>query len=209
MGALTDILQPKLGQRLNLVELDNRFASEMAERYPDNKLYHQDFLSLNLDEVLNGKAAIAGNFPYNISTQIIFRIIENRDKVSAMLGMFQKEVAERLCAGPGTKAYGIPSVLAALYFKRELLFEIPPEAFNPPPKVDSAIAWMERDESLDPDIPYKRIAQLVKLGFNQRRKTLRNSLKSISEGEEFPYSDKRPEQLEPIQFVEIAKSLEK
>lgn len=206
-GAMTNYLFPLLGEKLTVVELDDRFASELAQKFAGLKIIHQDFLQLNIEEVLLPNSAIAGNFPYNISTEIIFKVLENRNLVYGMLGMFQKEVGLRLCAEPGSKAYGIPSVMAALYYNRDYLFDIPPSAFTPPPKVDSAMVYLHRKKEADPEEPYHNIIKVVKAAFNQRRKTMRNSLKAISEGRDFPYSDKRPEQLDPYSFVEISKIL--
>lgn len=203
-GALTRFLYPLLGERLIAVELDERFPSHLRREFPGLSVIEGDFLQLDIASFLRAPAAIAGNFPYNISTQIVFKILENRDLVTGMLGMFQKEVAERICAGPGSKSYGIQSVMTALYYKRVLLFDIPPTAFTPPPKVDSAVMWMERSPENDPGIPYKEILKVVKAVFNQRRKTVRNSLKGLSGGKETPYDSMRPEQLPPEAFVELA-----
>lgn len=206
-GAMTNYLYPLLAERLIVVELDDRFAKELEQKFDGLRIIHRDFLEIGLDDYIKAPSAIAGNFPYNISTEIIFKVLENRDLIHGMLGMFQKEVGMRLCAEPGSKAYGIPSVMAGLFFDREFLFDIPPTAFTPPPKVDSAMVWMQRKEEKDPGQPYSDILKVVKAAFNQRRKTLRNSLKGISAGKDFPYADKRPEQLEPQSFVGISKSI--
>ncbi len=154
--------------------------------------------------------AIIGNFPYNISSQIVFKAIENRDQVPEFSGMFQKEVAQRITGKPGNKTYGILSVLTQAFYDTEYLFTVPPSVFNPPPKVESGVMKFVRKEDYDLPVDVPFFFRVVKTAFNQRRKTLRNSLKS------FGISDKlkedgifalRPEQLSVPQFIELTKNL--
>ena len=153
--------------------------------------------------------ALIGNFPYNISSQIVFKVLENRDQIPLFGGMFQKEVAQRLCAGPGNKTYGILSVLCQAYFDLTYDFTVPPEVFSPPPKVESGVMHMVRRNS-EPGISFKLLKRGVKAGFGQRRKTLRNALKVINlpEGFDHPYLSKRAEQLGYEEFVELLNAIE-
>ena len=154
--------------------------------------------------------AITGNFPYNISTQIIFKTLEHRNQIPFFSGMFQKEVAERICESPGSKKYGILSVLTQLFYKTELLFEVSPEVFKPKPKVISAVIKLERKENLNLDCDEKLLFKIVRLSFQQRRKTLRNSLKILNLPEmlrEDSIFDKRPEMLSGKDFVQLAKRI--
>ncbi len=175
-----------------------------------NVLY-ADFLKENLNPLFDGEPfAITGNFPYNISSQIVFKTLEYRDRIPEFTGMFQKEVAERICEKPGSKAYGILSVLVQAYFHAEYLFTVPPSVFNPPPKVDSGVLRLRRKENQDLGCDDALFKQVVKTAFNQRRKTLRNSLKSMIHSEnlkEDAIFDKRPETLGVDEFVSLTKKL--
>jgi 16S rRNA (adenine1518-N6/adenine1519-N6)-dimethyltransferase len=153
--------------------------------------------------------ALVGNFPYNISTQIVFRLLEMRDRIPELVGMFQKEVGERLAAGHGSKVYGITSVLTQAYFDATYLFTVSEGSFNPPPKVKSGVIRLVRRED-PPVVPYGQLAAVVKTAFNQRRKTLRNALKSLplySEDALAPWADRRAEQLSVAEFVELTERL--
>jgi len=166
-----------------------------------------------LQKIFKGEQfAIIGNFPYNISTQIVFKAIENRDFVPELCGMFQKEVAQRIAEKPGSKTYGILSVLTQAFYDVEYLFTVPPSVFNPPPKVESGVIRLIRKEDYSLPVDVAFFFKVVKTAFNQRRKTLRNSLKS------FQLSDKlredvifaqRPEQLSVHQFIALTKSIVK
>jgi 16S rRNA (adenine1518-N6/adenine1519-N6)-dimethyltransferase len=172
-----------------------------------------NFLKANLPEIVSDKQfAVIGNYPYNISTQIVFRALELRHMVPEFSGMFQKEVAQRICHKEGSKAYGILSVLTQAFYTAEYLFTVPPGVFNPPPKVESGVLRLTRKENFKLDCDEALFFRVVKTSFNQRRKTLRNSLKS------FDLSDKlkedsifglRPEQLSVSKFVELTQKLEK
>jgi 16S rRNA (adenine1518-N6/adenine1519-N6)-dimethyltransferase len=177
----------------------------------DFTIEYADFLKENLDPLFGGEPfAITGNFPYNISSQIVFKALDYKDRIPEFTGMFQKEVAERICEKPGSKAYGILSVLVQAYYHAEYLFTVPPTVFNPPPKVDSGVLRLRRKDNLDlgcNDALFKRV---VKTAFNQRRKTLRNSLKSMIHSEnlkEDAIFDKRPETLGVDEFVSLTKKL--
>lgn len=190
-----------------LIEFDERWVTYLKEQYPilSDKIIQKDFLQLDLDDILKTPTAVIGNFPYNISSQILFKILDYKDNVPFMVGMFQKEVAERVCSPEGSKAYGIISVLLQAFYETEYLFDVPKEAFNPPPKVVSGVMKMTRKDNASLPCNEKKFKSVVKLAFNQRRKTLRNSLKSmISDNiKALEIFDKRPEQLSVEAFVNL------
>jgi 16S rRNA (adenine1518-N6/adenine1519-N6)-dimethyltransferase len=207
-GVLTDYLLQHTGKQLYCIEVDDRSVQYLEEHYPEleGKIIYDDFLHSPLTELGNKPFAVIGNFPYNISSQILFRVLDMYERVPELVGMFQKEVAKRIASGPGSKEYGILSVLLQAHYDIEYLFTVPPEVFIPPPKVQSGVIRMilKKDHGLPCDpVVFKRI---IKTGFNQRRKTLRNSLKSLLpvNRTNIPYLDKRPEQLHYSQFVELA-----
>jgi len=207
-GILTQFLLKKKID-LRLVEIDNESVSFLISKLKINKniIYNQDFLKLNLSELFENKNfSIIGNFPYNISSQILFKIIDNRELISEMCGMFQYEVAERICEKEGTKKYGILSVLTQAFFDTKLLFEVPNKFFVPPPKVNSAVILLKRKKNLKINCNEKLFFKIVKISFQQRRKTLRNSLKQLNLTDnlrEHIIFDKRPEQLSVNQFIDL------
>ena len=207
-GILTQFLLKKKID-LRLVEIDNESVSFLISKLKINKniIYNQDFLKLNLSELFENKNfSIIGNFPYNISSQILFKIIDNRELISEMCGMFQYEVAERICEKEGTKKYGILSVLTQAFFDTKLLFEVPNKFFVPPPKVNSAVILLKRKKNLKINCNEKLFFKIVKISFQQRRKTLRNSLKQLNLSDnlrEHIIFDKRPEQLSVNQFIDL------
>ena len=207
-GILTQFLLKKKID-LRLVEIDNESVSFLISKLKINKniIYNQDFLKLNLSELFENKNfSIIGNFPYNISSQILFKIIDNRELISEMCGMFQYEVAERICEKEGTKKYGILSVLTQAFFDTKLLFEVPNKFFVPPPKVNSAVILLKRKKNLKINCNEKLFFKIVKISFQHRRKTLRNSLKQLNLTDnlrEHIIFDKRPEQLSVNQFVDL------
>ena len=207
-GILTQFLLKKKID-LRLVEIDNESVNFLISKLKINKniIYNQDFLKLNLSELFENKNfSIIGNFPYNISSQILFKIIDNRELISEMCGMFQYEVAERICEKEGTKKYGILSVLTQAFFDTKLLFEVPNKFFVPPPKVNSAVILLKRKKNLKINCNEKLFFKIVKISFQQRRKTLRNSLKQLNLTDnlrEHIIFDKRPEQLSVNQFVDL------
>ena len=213
MGTLTDFLIP-VTDDLNLIEIDKEAVEYLENKYPNlkSKIIEGDFLKLDLNQIFGNKLfAIIGNFPYNISTQIIFKTIEYRDQIPFFCGMFQKEVAERICESPGSKKYGIISVLTQLFYKTDLLFEVHPNVFNPVPKVHSAVIQLIRKNNTNLNCNEQLLFRIVKLSFQQRRKTLRNSLKNLNISEklrEDSIFDKRPEMLSGFDFVQIVKRID-
>ena len=213
MGTLTDFLIP-VTDDLNLIEIDKEAVEYLENKYPNlkSKIIEGDFLKLDLNQIFGNKLfAIIGNFPYNISTQIIFKTIEYRDQIPFFCGMFQKEVAERICESPGSKKYGIISVLTQLFYKTDLLFEVHPNVFNPVPKVYSAVIQLIRKNNTNLNCNEQLLFRIVKLSFQQRRKTLRNSLKNFNISEklrEDSIFDKRPEMLSGFDFVQIVKRID-
>lgn len=203
-GALTQHLI-SLPYEVELVEIDNESIEYLNEHYPNIKIYNESFLNLNF-EPIGDNVAIIGNFPYNISSQILFKVLDEKERVPEVVGMFQKEVAERVAEGPGSKKYGILSVLIQAYYDVEYLFTVNESVFIPPPKVKSGVIRLKRKDKF-PDCSYSKLKQVVKLAFNQRRKTLRNSLKSIIQNrEEFvklEVMNKRPEQLSVDDFISL------
>lgn len=213
MGVLTQFLL--LGKfEVHVVEIDTESVGYLEQHYPalHGKIYARDFLKFPLQEVFGEKPlAIIGNFPYNISTQIVFRMLEQRDRIPEFSGMFQKEVAERICETKGSKTYGILSVLVQAFYKAEYLFTVPPQVFSPPPKVQSGVLRLTRKEEYHLPCNEKLFFNVVKTAFNQRRKTLRNSLKSIGIPEvlkEDSIFDRRPEQLSTEDFIALTQKLE-
>jgi 16S rRNA (adenine1518-N6/adenine1519-N6)-dimethyltransferase len=214
-GILTRALMTLEGFELKLIEIDTESVEHLHERHPElsDSIIEGDFLKMNLYEVFEGKPFIlAGNFPYNISSQILFRVVENRELMPEMVGMFQKEVAERVTAGPGSKIYGILSVLIQAFFDVEYLFTVSEGCFNPPPKVKSAVIRLARNERNELPVPYSHFKSIVKAAFNQRRKTLRNSLSAyLDEQKRIELEEVlklRPEQLSCEEFIKLAKDLQ-
>lgn len=204
-GALTKYLLPLPGISFRAVELDDEKVAYLEKTYPviQGKIIHQSIL--DIDAPFEGVFTVVGNFPYNISSQILFKVLDWKEQVPVMIGMFQKEVAERVVSKPGSKVYGILSVLVQVFYEVEYLFDVPPESFNPPPKVMSGVIRLKRKSILQPMKSERALFTLVKAAFNQRRKMLRNSLKSLFE-EEFlkdPLFDKRAEQLGIEQFAAL------
>ena len=210
-GAITKYLFEK-DYKLSVVEVDSESIQYLRNKYPELDIVDFDFLKLDLTKLNEGKPfGLFGNFPYFISTQILFKIFENKELIPEAVGMFQKEVAERTAAKPGSKTYGIISVLLQAFYDIEYLFTVDEGAFNPPPKVKSGVIRLKRNQVKTLECDEKLFKQVVKLGFNQRRKTLRNSLKSllIDEIKHEEIFNKRPEQLSVEEFVEICKLVEK
>ncbi|MEL6918214.1 MAG: 16S rRNA (adenine(1518)-N(6)/adenine(1519)-N(6))-dimethyltransferase RsmA [Bacteroidota bacterium] len=170
-----------------------------------------DFLKYDLSSLFNEEPfAITGNFPYNISTQIVFKMLEAKERVPEFTGMFQKEVAQRICEKEGSKSYGILSVLVQAYYNAEYLFTVPPQVFDPPPKVNSGVLRLIRKKDFDLDCDEKLFFRVVKTAFNQRRKTIRNSLKTFNLSEnlkEDAIFDRRPEQLAVADFIALTKKI--
>lgn len=208
MGVLTKYLLKK-DINLHVIEIDRDSVAYLGENFPalDGKVHEQDFLKYDVQAVFNGEPfAIIGNFPYNISTQIVFKTLENRDSIPEFSGMFQKEVAQRIASPHGNKTYGILSVLAQAFYDIEYLFTVPPSVFNPPPKVDSGVIRLTRKQDYSLPCNERLFFRVVKTAFQQRRKTLRNSLKVFQLPDnlrEDAIFGQRPEQLSTEQFIEL------
>ncbi len=212
-GVLTKYLLKK-DYKLSVIDLDEESIDYLKAHYNELEanIIYGDFLKYSLEELFNNKpTAIIGNFPYNISSQIVFKTLENKHLIPEFSGMFQKEVAERICSHEGSKIYGILSVLTQVFYDAEYLFTVPPHVFNPPPKVDSGVLRLTRKENLELNCSEKMLYRVVKTAFQQRRKTLRNSLKPLQLSDAFredPILTKRPEQLSPQAFVELTRKIE-
>lgn len=213
MGVLTKYLLDK-PVNIYVIEIDTESVAYLDENYPKlhGKIISKDFLKYNINEIFEGKQfAIIGNFPYNISTQIVFRALEYRNQIPEFAGMFQKEVAERICEKKGTKAYGILSVLVQAFYEAEYLFTVSEDVFIPPPKVKSGVLRLRRKENFTLPCSEKLFFTVVKTGFQQRRKTLRNSLKTLNLSDnlrEDTIFGLRPEQLSVQDFIELTKKIE-
>lgn len=213
MGVLTKYLLDK-PINTHVIEIDGESVVYLGENYPKlkDKIISQDFLKYNINEVYENKQfAIIGNFPYNISTQIVFRTLEFKHQIPEFSGMFQKEVAERICEKKGSKAYGILSVLAQAFYDTEYLFTVDENVFIPPPKVKSGVMKMTRKEDYSLPCGEKLFFTVVKTAFQQRRKTLRNSLKTLNLSDELRLDtifDKRPEQLSVEEFIALTQKIE-
>lgn len=209
-GALTGSLLQQFSHQLMCIEIDERCVAFLKEKWPTlkDKIISEDFLKADLRSVLTDNTSLVGNFPYNISSQIIFRMLEYRDHIPLLVGMFQKEVAVRIAAPHGNKEYGILSVLTQIYYDAEVAFHIPPGAFQPPPKVMSSVLVLRRKQSVE-TFDFKMLSRIVKAAFNQRRKMLRNALSGIFPKEilEEPLFEKRAEQLSVETFVELSRRL--
>ena len=213
MGVLTRFLL-EAGHDLTVVELDGESVDFLRRHFPEleGRILAEDFLRLDLGRIFPGEFCVIGNYPYNISSQIFFKVLDYKDRVPCCSGMLQKEVAERLAAGPGSKTYGILSVLLQAWYDIEYLFTVGEEVFDPPPKVKSAVLRMTRNDRRELGCDERLFKTVVKTSFNQRRKTLRNSMRPLL-GKDFPdyglpVFDKRPEQLSVEQFVELTRICE-
>ncbi|MGR3812340.1 16S rRNA (adenine(1518)-N(6)/adenine(1519)-N(6))-dimethyltransferase RsmA [Jiulongibacter sp. NS-SX5] len=207
MGVLTQFLIQREELDTYVVELDKESVEYLNEHYEvlHDKIFSEDFLQfwtsqkLGLEE--GEQMAIIGNFPYNISSQIFFKVLQDKNEVNEVVCMLQKEVAKRIASGPGNKDYGILSVLLQAYYDIEYAFSVPPRAFNPPPKVDSGVIRLVRNQNQTLDCDEKKFFTVVKTGFNQRRKKLSNALKPLGVDFKHPLLDKRAEQLTYQDFV--------
>ncbi len=211
-GVLTKYLFAKMENAVLAIEIDHNNVEFLRNEFPgrEDQIINHDFLKYDLSG-FDRPVALIGNFPYNISSQIFFRILENRNRISEVVCMVQKEVADRLSAGPGTKTYGILSVLLQAYYKIEYLFKVTPKVFFPPPKVYSAVIRLTRNSVSKLECDEILFFNIVKACFNQRRKTIKNSIRKITT-ESLPHTDlmiKRPEQLSVEQFVELTQIIQR
>jgi 16S rRNA (adenine1518-N6/adenine1519-N6)-dimethyltransferase len=212
MGILTVFLLARNFSDFRVIEIDNESVHYLEANFPQLKnIIRGDFLVLDIDAEFKGKLGVIGNFPYNISTQILFKVLDHRDKIIEVAGMLQKEVAERICAGPGSRTYGILSVLLQAYYDIEYLFTVSEDVFSPPPKVKSGVIRLRRNLIRNLDCNEVLFRKVVKACFNQRRKTLRNSVRAVFElgTEDYPLFHLRPEQLSVDQFVDLTNWIEK
>ncbi|MFV8225513.1 16S rRNA (adenine(1518)-N(6)/adenine(1519)-N(6))-dimethyltransferase RsmA [Christiangramia aquimixticola] len=213
MGVLTKYLLEKKAE-VHVIEIDTESVEYLESNYLHlrGRIHEKDFLKHDLSEIFGeDQFAVIGNFPYNISTQIVFKVLQLRDQIPEFSGMFQKEVAKRICEKEGNKTYGILSVLVQAFYEAEYLFTVPPTVFNPPPKVDSGVLRLKRKENFNLECNEKLFFTVVKTAFNQRRKTLRNSLKSLNLPDnlrEDAIFGSRPEQLGFQQFIELTQKIE-
>ncbi len=210
-GVLTQFLINDVENFLAM-DVDGESVDYLKLKYPEkkDKIILSDFLEADLLKLAGQKFNVVGNFPYNISSQIMFKVLENKNSVDYVVGMFQKEVAMRLAEKPGSKVYGILSVLLQAYYDIEYLFTVHENVFTPPPKVKSAVIRLTRNSVQNLDCDEVLFKKIVKTTFNQRRKTIRNSVRTLFNNNELrhPLLDKRPEQLSVAQFVELTKFVE-
>jgi 16S rRNA (adenine1518-N6/adenine1519-N6)-dimethyltransferase len=205
-GVLTRFLLQNPAVQLTAIEIDSESVVFLKEHYPELPVIEGDFLNFDINSLFDGKPfCIIGNFPYNISSQIFFKALEHKERIPVIAGMLQKEVAERLASPPGNKQYGILSVLLQAYYDIEYLFTVSEHVFDPPPKVKSGVIRLKRNSTQKLDCDEKLFVTVVKAGFNQRRKTLRNALKGLHNQPQatHPLLEKRAEQLDVAAFVEL------
>lgn len=212
-GRLTQFLLPK-PYELFVVEADRDMVMHLQKHFPDLRehIISADFLKVPLDQVFNEPFGLIGNFPYNISSQILFQMLRYKELIPEMVGMFQKEVAERVVAGPGSKVYGVISVLVQAFYEGEYLFSVEKGSFTPPPKVRSGVIRLYRKADLNLGCDEKLFRQVVKQAFSQRRKMLRNTMKTFLKGDDFLQDDffnLRPERLSVADFVNLTTEIEK
>ena len=219
MGVLTQFLLKDPNIQLTAIEIDRESVAYLKEWYPELHLIEGDFLKLDLNSIYpEGEFNVIGNYPYNISSQIFFKVLEYKDRIPVCSGMIQKEVAERIASKPGKKAYGILSVLLQAYYDIEYLFTVDEYVFNPPPKVKSAVIRMTRNKRRRLDCDEALFKTVVKTAFNQRRKQMRNSLRSLVESQKSKvesserlewFLTRRPEQLSVEEFIELTQLVER
>lgn len=214
-GVLTQYLLENELIDLKVIEIDGESVEYLQKEFSalHNRIFFQDFLTTDIPQLYGSETfSVIGNFPYNISSQIFFKILENKHQIPCVCGMLQKEVAERLASKPGKKTYGILSVLLQAYYDVEYLFTVPPTVFNPPPKVNSAVIRVTRNATQQLECNETLFKTVIKTAFNQRRKTMRNSLKGIitvsSPIVTESIFDKRPEQLSVNEFVTLTNLIE-
>jgi 16S rRNA (adenine1518-N6/adenine1519-N6)-dimethyltransferase len=209
-GALTQFLISKTEYLTEVVEVDRESVQYLHQVYPDLKVYEENFLKMDFSKFEGEPLAVIGNFPYNISSQILFKVLDEKDSVPEVVGMFQKEVAERVAIGPGSKVYGILSVLLQAFYDIEYLFTVDEHVFNPPPKVKSGVIRLKRNNVKQLECDEKLFKTVVKAAFNQRRKTVRNSIKGLLQGKEIEseFLSERPEQMSVADFIKLTNSIE-
>ncbi len=213
MGVLTQFLLKSRSYDTTIIDIDLESIAYLKNRFPElkNQIISGDFLHLRFEDYFKESFAVIGNFPYNISTQILFKVLDYRNQVPEVVGMFQKEVAERIASKPGKKVYGILSVFMQAFYNIEYLFTVDEHVFQPPPKVKSGVIRCTRNNRQQLNCNETFFFKVVKTGFNQRRKTLRNALKQLLQGEvlEHDFFSKRAEELSVDDFVELTNLIEK
>lgn len=212
-GVLTRLLRTRKNLDLHLIEIDRESVAHLQKEFPEleRKIIEGDFLKIDFDTLFPGTISIIGNFPYNISSQILFKVLDYRDRVDQVVCMLQKEVADRICAKHGNKVYGILSVLLQAFYDMEYLFKVSPGVFIPPPKVTSAVIRLKRNGRARLDCDETLFQRVVKQAFQKRRKTLRNALKHLNlpgPVDALDLMDKRPEQLSVEEFIFLTRSIE-
>ena len=209
MGVLSRFLKDN-GREVKAVELDPESVVFLHNTFPQLDVVEGDFLKMDLDELFPGEMALIGNYPYNISSQIFFKVLDYREKIPVVAGMLQKEVAQRICSGPGSKVYGILSVLLQAWYDCKYLFDVGPMVFSPPPKVTSGVIRLTRNSRTELGCDEKKFKTMVKTAFGQRRKTLRNSISGLlGPGNPLlsdPIMGQRPEQLSVEDFIRLTKA---
>lgn len=207
MGILTRPLLDRFGKKMHVVEIDTESVEYLEENFPELKgrIHSEDFLKMDIAQKFSGSISVVGNYPYNISSQILFHLLKFSDQVTDISGMFQREVARRICSGPGSKEYGILSVLLEHYFNRKYSFTVSENVFNPPPKVKSGVIQLVKKDHVVDDVDFEDLRVVVKAAFGQRRKMLRNSLSGIFEKEKMDTDlfNLRPEQLDYAHFLQL------
>lgn len=210
MGVLSQFLL-KTGREVKAVELDSESVEFLHKVFPNLIVIEGDFLKMNLNDIFSGEFSLIGNYPYNISSQIFFKVLDFKDKIPVVAGMLQKEVAQRICSKPGSKVYGILSVLLQAWYDCEYLFDVSPGVFSPPPKVTSGVLRLTRNSRTELGCDEKLFKTIVKTSFGQRRKTLRNSLASLlplnSPIWQNPILARRPETLSVEEFISLTKEI--
>ncbi len=214
MGVLTKYLIAETDYETHIIDIDRESIAFLKEKFSvlENRIIEGDFLKLDFNNLFNNESfAVIGNFPYNISTEILFKVLDHKNQVPEVVGMFQKEVAERIAAKPKNKTYGITSVLLQAFYDIDYLFTVNENVFNPPPRVKSAVIRLTRNNVQQLDCNEKLFKQVVKAGFNQRRKTLRNSIRAFKLKPEFldhKYLTQRAEELSVDDFVALTNMVE-
>lgn len=211
-GILTGFLKKRNFKDFRIIEIDNESFHFLKEEFPEGvEILRGDFLNMDIDSYFTENMAVIGNFPYNISSQILFKCLGHKDKIIEICGMFQKEVAERICALPGSRTYGILTVLMQAFYSAEYLFTVPETVFSPPPKVKSGVIRLRRNDITHLDCDEILFSRVVRACFNQRRKILRNSVRSVFKlrNEDYPDFNLRPEQLSVDSFVSLTNWIEK
>lgn len=210
MGVLSQFLL-KTGREVKAIELDSESVEFLKKTFPDLDVTEGDFLKMNLSEIFPGEFTLIGNYPYNISSQIFFKVLDYKEKIPVVAGMLQKEVAQRICSKPGGKIYGILSVLLQAWYDCEYLFDVGPGVFTPPPKVTSGVIRLIRNSRKELGCDEKFFKTIIKTSFGQRRKTLRNSLSSLipvnSSLWQDPILSRRPETLSVDEFISLTNKI--